>query len=623
MRWGASTGWVLGAAFLLWTTWTSGSPHNSNARWAQSGESRYGMLGKAILEGRTNLGIELPKGLESLENPYLRKNNRSFSGGKLWDTAYYKGKIYIYHGVVPALLLYAPFQQITGTELNDAFALALLCLLASGASCACIRILAGNCPEGWQALAALVATIGPGYAYIIRRADMYEIAIMGGATLTAVSLLLILLGQHRKTSVWTGAAATCWALAVGCRPTAIINLGVPAAVAAKAWREGKRHLVVAGILAATIGVGLGIYNWARFERVWEFGTRYMLTGLDTGIATPAYYSAEIFKYNFPFYALNPPEWTWEFPYAVALRSWHGHAGQVIGEPLTGVVGTTPVAVLAILGAALAFKKGRNRIWWAAITLTWAPALLAVAAVIFTSMRYLLDFTPAMLTASCAVACRWLAAPRRGKYPSWRAATAATLLLLSVPTPALLSLKGYYHNFERFEPGSYNTLKTVGHAITNPIRDTLTKKTVRVRKTDGTTLGTVPSTEFPPENTVPPEQTVLHHKSFGSLGERDPRAQEWIMETTLIAPDQKNYEWRVACTGEATLSINGKPVLTTQGKPAWTQTLLGKGSHTVQLKYKTEGARTLHAYYGDENSGAAYRPIGQGGNGDTWEPPETP
>ena len=428
MRWGASTGWVLGAAFLLWTTWTSGSPHNSNARWAQSGESRYGMLGKAILEGRTNLGIELPKGLESLENPYLRKNNRSFSGGKLWDTAYYKGKIYIYHGVVPALLLYAPFQQITGTELNDAFALALLCLLASGASCACIRILAGNCPEGWQALAALVATIGPGYAYIIRRADMYEIAIMGGATLTAVSLLLILLGQHRKTSVWTGAAATCWALAVGCRPTAIINLGVPAAVAAKAWREGKRHLVVAGILAATIGVGLGIYNWARFERVWEFGTRYMLTGLDTGIATPAYYSAEIFKYNFPFYALNPPEWTWEFPYAVALRSWHGHAGQVIGEPLTGVVGTTPVAVLAILGAALAFKKGRNRIWWAAITLTWAPALLAVAAVIFTSMRYLLDFTPAMLTASCAVACRWLAAPRRGKYPSWRAATAATLLL---------------------------------------------------------------------------------------------------------------------------------------------------------------------------------------------------
>ena len=36
-----------------------------------------------------------------------------------WDHAYYKGKYYVYFGVVPAILFYLPYYVITGTHLHN------------------------------------------------------------------------------------------------------------------------------------------------------------------------------------------------------------------------------------------------------------------------------------------------------------------------------------------------------------------------------------------------------------------------------------------------------------------------------------------------------------------------
>ena len=55
-----------------------------------------------------------------MENPYdnaLRKKVLKEAGETfLWDRAYYKGKYYVYFGIVPVLTFYMPFKLLTGND---------------------------------------------------------------------------------------------------------------------------------------------------------------------------------------------------------------------------------------------------------------------------------------------------------------------------------------------------------------------------------------------------------------------------------------------------------------------------------------------------------------------------
>ena len=68
--------------------------------------------------GQLNLKTEVPPGLARLNDPYDPAVNSAYIED-VNDLSYYKGKLYLYFGVTPALVLYWPYLAITGHYLSD------------------------------------------------------------------------------------------------------------------------------------------------------------------------------------------------------------------------------------------------------------------------------------------------------------------------------------------------------------------------------------------------------------------------------------------------------------------------------------------------------------------------
>lgn len=96
--------------------------------------SQYQQLADAFLHGRTWIDAHVPDWLAAMDNPY-DDQARGTLGAQTgdpsrWDWAFYHGRYYCYFGPLPALLLFAPFKALTGTDLPTAVGCAFLAILA-------------------------------------------------------------------------------------------------------------------------------------------------------------------------------------------------------------------------------------------------------------------------------------------------------------------------------------------------------------------------------------------------------------------------------------------------------------------------------------------------------------
>ena len=82
---------------------------------------QYHYLAESLSKGKVSLDLPVSEKLKKLSNPYdynLRKaNNVKKDKDFYWDHAYYKGKYYVYFGVLPVLTAHLPYYLITGEEL--------------------------------------------------------------------------------------------------------------------------------------------------------------------------------------------------------------------------------------------------------------------------------------------------------------------------------------------------------------------------------------------------------------------------------------------------------------------------------------------------------------------------
>ena len=81
-------------------------------------DSAYNLLVQGFRAGQLNLKIEAPPGLAQLADPYHLAPDSAYMM-KLTDMSYYKGKLYLYFGVTPALVLFWPYAALTGHYLPD------------------------------------------------------------------------------------------------------------------------------------------------------------------------------------------------------------------------------------------------------------------------------------------------------------------------------------------------------------------------------------------------------------------------------------------------------------------------------------------------------------------------
>jgi Flp pilus assembly protein TadD len=381
----------------------------------QAADAYYNRLVEGFRSGQLSLKVDVPAGLAQLANPYDPAANAPYRTAKygLYDLSYYRGKVYLYFGVTPALLLYWPVVALTGHHLYDAQAVVIFCALgflgSVGILCALKRRYFPDVSIGVVAAGALALGLATGVPMLLPRSKVNEAAVSCAYMLTMLSLGAIWRALHdpQRRWRWLTVASVTYGLAVGARPTLLFGAIILLAPVAQAWRE--RRPVWPLLLAATapitlVGLGLMLYNTRRFDNPFEFGWHYQLLGNQQITAQP--FSRHYLWFNFRVYFLEPARWSARFPFVHEIVRPPVPAGYGQVEVPFGVLTNIPLVWLA-LAVPLA--------WWSrsgpeASALGWfatATALLfgicALTMGFFWSAigRYEVDFLPALVLLAVA------------------------------------------------------------------------------------------------------------------------------------------------------------------------------------------------------------------------------
>jgi Tfp pilus assembly protein PilF len=370
----------------------------------------YNLLVSGFRAGQLSLKKEVPPGFAQLADPYDPTANRPYrlASNRLHDLSYYKGRLYLYLGVTPALILFWPSVALTGRYLFDGQAAAIFCtigfLTSVGVLGALWRRYFAEVSLGVVAACALALGLATLVPVMLPQSDVNEVAISCGYMLTMLALGAVWCALHQpeRSSRWLAAASVAYGLAVGARSSLLLGAVILLVPVVHAWR-GRRPdwtvLVAATVPIVLIGLGLMIYNELRFDNPFEFGWHYQLAGArqDRG----RHFSLQYFWFNFRVYFLEPARWSGRFPFVHGIAVPPLPPGYVRVENPLGALTNIPLVWLA-LAVPLAWRRRPGQ---AASMLRWfvtAAALLsgvcALTLVFFESsvVRYEVDFLPALV-----------------------------------------------------------------------------------------------------------------------------------------------------------------------------------------------------------------------------------
>lgn len=447
---------LVGVSLLNGMTWDGEKPgeityHERFAHYID--EDQYARLADALIHGSLSLDLPVSDELAQLENPYdYGARYEASDGGAnpiFWDHAFYEGKYYCYFGVVSAVLVFAPYQLITGQWLDTSAAVVALGVATVGAmALLCYRI-ARRFFGSSVTLATLIATLiflfaGSNVVYLVFVARFYSVPILSSLALTFLGLWFWLgarkeaqdgslaprrddasgkepsglsshadrtisthmspkrAGSARSTtrlSAWHLAAGSlCMALNLGCRPQFVLAcfLAIPLF-----WNEirherllfsrrGAKETAAALIPFALAFAPLLWYNWARFGSVLDFGSSYNLTGFDM---TQYHQRLLLTPVLLFYYLLQPINPSFTFPFVEATEM-SRPVGWTPMEPMFGgYFWLVPMALLVFLLPAVRRELKERGLWGPAL------CMLAFAAVVLivdtrtagVTQRYFGDF----------------------------------------------------------------------------------------------------------------------------------------------------------------------------------------------------------------------------------------
>ncbi|KAA8827337.1 hypothetical protein [Bifidobacterium tissieri] len=260
---------------------------------------QYQHLADAFLNGHLYLDLPVDPQLADLSNPYdyeVRHGLGAEGSQIFWDYAFFDGKYYTYFGALPALLLFVPFQAMTGHWMPTSLAImvfgviAIVLLLALVVSIA-KRYFADTASWGMVLLMSIFAVLAIDLTYFGFMTDFYSVPIVASLAFTFGGLLLWVHARKKYgnlSSVRIFLGSLLMACNLGCRPQFLIAclLAFPLF-----WDEitVSRELFSKKGLVSTIcafapffimAVPWMWYNNARFGSLLNFGANYNLTGFN-------------------------------------------------------------------------------------------------------------------------------------------------------------------------------------------------------------------------------------------------------------------------------------------------------------------------------------------------------
>lgn len=419
------TAFVVAVLLCLMVFLTSQAVGNTDIFHMTGGNQMTKELVDAFKDGRVTLDTPVSPELLALENPYDWSQRLENDVNALWDHVMYEGEYYSYYGIGPVLLLFLPYNLITGYYFPSMIATFIfssigLIFLALTFMKLCKRHFS-DIPMSMYVVSLVMVLCTCGIWYCLLPSNFYEIAQTSGfcfVTLGAYFLVSANVFAKGKISLVKLMLSSLFlSIAVTCRPTTaiwcVVALLYIGAGVVKIKRENKKdkkavsilkYLLFALVPFAVIGALQMVYNYIRFDSFTDFGIKYSLTINDF---LTAQYHTQFAAIGFYNYLLAPPSFSSQFPFVMTNISDLGVNGYYFTATNNGVglfFRALPMLALFISPKVLKYVKKENRAIIS--TLFLATAVVAPCIIIYSvwesgyGVRYMVDFAWQMLT--CAL-----------------------------------------------------------------------------------------------------------------------------------------------------------------------------------------------------------------------------
>lgn len=286
---------ILIIIFLILTIFLADLPMGLSPEW--NGEkmyhrNQYELLAESMLKGHVYLEYDpvFSTKLSQMDNPYDTEEREKNDIPYKWDHAYYKGRYYVYFGVVPAVITFLPYRLITGHSLKTYHATQIYVAIFIIGIFYLFYYLKNKTKVKINTFEYLLASISVSLIsiwYAIDYPALYTTAITSGMMFSIWSIIFYLKtyleSKEKIKNILIG--AFLGALIFGCRPPlGFTNLLFFPALISLIKSEKKENKVLIAILTFIpfifIGLLLMLYNYARFDNIFEFGQKYQLTAVD-------------------------------------------------------------------------------------------------------------------------------------------------------------------------------------------------------------------------------------------------------------------------------------------------------------------------------------------------------
>ncbi len=448
----------------------------------------YNRLATSFQHGKLWLEMQPSPALLALPDPYDAAARNKAKVSFNFDTSLYRGKIYLYWEPAPAIIL-AGIQALIPIGIGDQFVAFVSTYGLFVVNILLLLKLWHRFFYGLPAWAFLIAILLTGLTspllWILSIPRIYEAAVSSGQFFLMSGFYFAYAFLEKPAPlIWKlTLAGICWALAIASRITLLVPVSfftITTLLLAIKQTSRKEysfwvHLLVALTLPLLLGgIGLGWYNWARFDSPFETGLRYQLTMWDMSKKT--LFSLHYVLPNLYNYLFNPFQLRRSFPFLFARAGRSSFLSipglPVFSEVITGILISTPFIIFVLVPFVSLIKgrfqrrqlaqnnTGANRppeclLEWVSFSLIGSAVLTFSSLLVFfyETMRYLADFMPSLILLSVLGFWQGLQymKVRQSKFRFLYSFSAILLAALSCMISFLLAIANSNNLFAKYSP----------------------------------------------------------------------------------------------------------------------------------------------------------------------------
>ena len=248
---------------------------------------QYRLLTDSFIEGKFDVDIDVDTKLPQLSNPYDYSQRLKEGVSFAFDTAYYKGKYYVYFGAAPVVLYYLPFKLLTGSYIKDSIVNAInFTILSISIIFLLYKIIKDNfnkTPILFFGLLSIFAIDTCGALTLLAEPLIYTVPILCALAyaLLGVTLWTYSIKQDKTiNSLFAFFGSLAIGIVIGSRP----QFGLFAFFAfiiffdqIKDIKHNIKPFVLSIVPFIFIGSLMMYYNYVRFGSPFDLGANYNLT----------------------------------------------------------------------------------------------------------------------------------------------------------------------------------------------------------------------------------------------------------------------------------------------------------------------------------------------------------